>query len=80
MRVFLSYPGTVLFSVLIGVYYAFIQKQKTNSDLLVGGRNMSLIPVSLSLLATYVSATIILGEAAQTTSHACFPFLKDAEN
>jgi hypothetical protein len=38
--------------MLIGVYYAFIKKQTTNEELLVGGRQMAIFPSALSLLAT----------------------------
>ena len=34
------FGGTLVVSLLIGLYYAFIKKQRTNAELLVGGRNM----------------------------------------
>lgn len=33
---YIIFLGTLAVSMLIGVYYAFIKKQKTNVDLLVG--------------------------------------------
>lgn len=35
---YVVFLGTIAISMLIGVYYAFIKKQKTNTDLLVGKR------------------------------------------
>lgn len=36
---YIVFLGTIAISILIGVYYAFIKKQKTNADLLVGKEN-----------------------------------------
>lgn len=33
---YVVFLGTIGVSILIGVYYAFVKKQKTNADLLVG--------------------------------------------
>lgn len=57
--------GMLVISVGIGLYYAFIKKQKTNADLLVGGRNMAIFPSAMSLLATYMSAILVLGKNHQ---------------
>ncbi|OXA62795.1 Sodium-coupled monocarboxylate transporter 1 [Folsomia candida] len=62
---YIIFLGTLAVSMLIGVYYAFIKKQKTNVDLLVGGRSMPIIPTSLSLLATYMSAILVLGVSGE---------------
>lgn len=35
----------------VGVYFGFIKKQKSAQDYLMGGRNMSLVPVTFSLVA-----------------------------
>jgi len=51
---YLIFVGTLAVSMLIGVYYAFIKKQKTNEELLVGGRQMAILPSALSLLATVI--------------------------
>ena len=64
-----AFPGTLLISVVIGLYYAFIKTQKTNMDLLVGGRKMAIVPSSLSLLASYMSAILILGEFLRALSN-----------
>jgi len=59
---YVIFIGTLAVSVLIGIYYAFIKKQRTNDELFVGGRNIGIFPIALSLLATYLSAILVLGE------------------
>lgn len=38
-------------SAIVGVYWGFMKKQTTQNDYLLGGRNMQVIPVSMSLVA-----------------------------
>ena len=38
-------------SAVVGVYWGFMKKQTTQADYLLGGRNMKVIPVSMSLVA-----------------------------
>lgn len=47
-----------LVSALIGVYFAFVSrnKQQDTDDYLLGGRQMSGIPVAFSLTASFMSA------------------------
>lgn len=45
----------------IGVYYGFIKKQTTTEEYLVGGRQLHLLPVAISLMVTYQSGISILG-------------------
>lgn len=42
-------------SAFVGVYWGFIKKQKSQQDYLMGGRNMKVFPVSMSLVARYLS-------------------------
>lgn len=41
-------------SAVVGVYWGFMKKQTTQADYLLGGRNMKVIPVSMSLVARLV--------------------------
>lgn len=42
----------LLLCILIGIYFGFIEKTKsTESEYLVGGRNMLIFPIALSLVA-----------------------------
>jgi len=54
------FGGMLVCSMLIGVYHAFRGKH-TNTDMLLGGRNMSVLPVAISIMATFLSAILILG-------------------
>jgi len=38
--------ATLLFSLCIGLYYAFGAKQRTNEDLLLGGKSMGIAPIA----------------------------------
>lgn len=38
-------------SAVVGVYWGFMKKQTTQNDYLLGGRNMKVIPVAMSLVA-----------------------------
>lgn len=60
--------ATLLISLLIGLYYGYKNKQ-TNEELLVGGRNMSILPVAASVMVTYVSAITILGFPSEIYAH-----------
>ena len=55
------FGATLLLSLLIGVYHAVRGKQ-TNEDLLLGGRSMSILPVAVSIMVSFLSAILILGE------------------
>ena len=62
----------VLFSLLlvvsagIGLFYAIKDRKRQNTkDFLLAGRNMSAIPVGLSLLASFMSAITLLGTPAE---------------
>lgn len=37
--------------ILIGIYFGFLRKSNNESDYLMGGRTMSVIPIALSLVA-----------------------------
>lgn len=41
-------------SAVVGVYWGFMKKQTTQNDYLLGGRNMKVVPVAMSLVARYV--------------------------
>ncbi|KAI0242896.1 Sodium-dependent multivitamin transporter, partial [Lamellibrachia satsuma] len=50
----------------IGLYYGCTGgKQNTTKEFLMADRNMGVLPVSLSLLATFVSAITVLGTPAE---------------
>ncbi|KAK3601824.1 hypothetical protein CHS0354_041741 [Potamilus streckersoni] len=62
--------ATLLISALIGVYYAIKDRKKnTPEDYLLGGRKMHVIPVSMSLLSSFISAITIMGVPAEVYTY-----------
>lgn len=59
---YLIFVLTLVISAAIGIWYAWKDKRKQNtSDFLLGGREMILFPVTLSLMASFLSAILVLG-------------------
>ena len=53
-------------SSLIGVFFAWRSRNATNSDeFFTGGRKLSLFPVTMSLVASFLSTTTLLGVPAE---------------
>ncbi|VVC95507.1 unnamed protein product [Leptidea sinapis] len=52
-------------SAFVGVYWGFLKKQTTQSDYLLGGRNMQVLPVSMSLVASFISGITLLGSPTE---------------
>lgn len=52
-----SWPDYLVFVIMlvlcifIGIYFGFLKKSVTESDYLMGGRNMLVFPIALSLIA-----------------------------
>nr|XP_022913659.1 sodium-coupled monocarboxylate transporter 1-like [Onthophagus taurus] len=57
----------LIVSALIGVYFAFFAKvkQDTTSEYLMGGKTMGIFPISMSLIASYISGISMLGIPAE---------------
>ncbi|XP_045509545.1 sodium-coupled monocarboxylate transporter 1-like isoform X2 [Colias croceus] len=64
---YLVFGAMLLMSALIGVYFAFFakRKQNTTSEYLMGGKTMGMFPISMSLIASYVSGISLLGLPAE---------------
>ena len=56
-------------SSVIGLYFGCTARYKpqTTADYLMAGRSMGILPVSLSLLASFMSAITLLGQYADLT-------------
>ncbi|CAK1544560.1 unnamed protein product [Leptosia nina] len=52
-------------SAFVGVYWGFMKKQTTQNDYLLGGRNMKILPVSMSLVASFISGITLLGSPTE---------------
>ncbi|XP_061189213.1 uncharacterized protein LOC133197269 [Saccostrea echinata] len=59
------FAAVLLVSAVVGLYYflkeKFGKKEMTADDLLMGGRDMGVFPVAMSLVASYMSAITVLG-------------------
>ncbi|XP_069692129.1 sodium-coupled monocarboxylate transporter 1-like [Periplaneta americana] len=64
---FLVFGIMLCLSALIGVYFAFFakKKQNTTSEYLMGGKTMGIFPISMSLIASYISGISLLGLPAE---------------
>ncbi|XP_067130724.1 sodium-coupled monocarboxylate transporter 1-like [Centruroides vittatus] len=63
---YVVFAGMLAISACIGIYYACSgQKQKTTKEFLLGDRKMKVFPVTMSVLATFVSAITLLGVPAE---------------
>ena len=65
-------PDYVVFAIIlaiasaIGLFYGCVgNKQSSTSEFLMAGRSMSVLPVALSLLASFMSAITLLGMPAE---------------
>ena len=59
---YLLFILVLVISAAIGIFYAWKDKKKqTTANFLLGGRKMALFPVTLSLMATLLSAVLVLG-------------------
>ncbi|XP_063616901.1 sodium-coupled monocarboxylate transporter 1-like isoform X3 [Cydia splendana] len=45
----------------IGLYFGCVKKQKSAQDYLMGGRDMGIVPVTFSLVASFISGISLLG-------------------
>ncbi|KAF4521054.1 hypothetical protein B566_EDAN008126 [Ephemera danica] len=57
----------MLTSASIGTYFAFFAKQKQNTtkEYLMGGKTMGIFPITMSLVASYISGVSLLGVPAE---------------
>lgn len=66
------FVAVLLVSTVVGLYYflkeKFGKKEMTSDDLLMGGREMSVFPVAMSLVASYMSAITVLGKVYDINS------------
>ncbi|XP_066591503.1 sodium-coupled monocarboxylate transporter 1-like isoform X2 [Prorops nasuta] len=54
---------------VVGIYYGFVKKTSGEDEYLVGGRNMKTFPVSMSLIASFISGISLLGTPTEIYVH-----------
>ncbi|GJQ70266.1 hypothetical protein Trydic_g22707 [Trypoxylus dichotomus] len=51
----------LMLCIVIGIYYGFVRSTSSSQDYLVGGRTMKTFPISMSLIASFISGISLLG-------------------
>ncbi|XP_047119680.1 sodium-coupled monocarboxylate transporter 1-like [Schistocerca piceifrons] len=59
------FAGMLGVSAAIGVYYGFCAPAANVEEYLMGGRSMSTIPISMSLISSFISGITLLGMATE---------------
>lgn len=68
-------------SASVGIYFRFTGgKQKTTLEFLMADKNMSILPVSFSILATAMSAISILGIPVETYFYGAQKLMREFSN
>ncbi|GIY32022.1 sodium-coupled monocarboxylate transporter 2 [Caerostris darwini] len=62
---YVIFAAMLVLSSCFGVFFQLTEKKKTHEEYLLGGKDMSLLPVALSLMATFMSATTLMGIPAE---------------
>lgn len=63
---YLVFASVLAISVAIGIYYRFTGgKQSTTDEYLLADKDMSVVPVAFSLMASFMSAITLLGVAKE---------------
>ncbi|XP_039303169.1 sodium-coupled monocarboxylate transporter 1 isoform X3 [Solenopsis invicta] len=63
------FTGMLIICGIVGIYFGFVKKSSGEDEYLVGGRNMKTFPVSLSLLASFISGISLLGTPTEIYVH-----------
>lgn len=63
---YVVFAGTILFSAGIGLFQAIRSRKETSSaEFLLGGRQMTAVPVAMSLTASFMSGITVIGTPAE---------------
>ena len=63
---YVIFCASLIAGAVIGIFHGCKgRKQQTVDDVLMGGRNIGMVPIALSMHATLISAVIILGGTAE---------------
>ena len=73
---YVTFGVMLLISAAIGVYYAIVDRkaQSTTQGYFLGGRKLHPIPVAFSLMASFISAPIMLGGPAEVYTQGTMVF------
>ncbi|XP_037779304.1 sodium-coupled monocarboxylate transporter 1-like [Penaeus monodon] len=66
---YVVFGGMLVLSLAIGIFYAVRSRKKSNDEFLLGSSSLTCFPVSMSLLASYISAILVLGGPSEAYYH-----------
>ncbi|CRK94159.1 CLUMA_CG007678, isoform A [Clunio marinus] len=68
---YVFFVSMLFLCILIGIYFGFVKKKDADaeSEYLMGGRKMSVFPISLSLIASFISGITLLGLPTEVYLH-----------
>ncbi|ROT80073.1 sodium-dependent multivitamin transporter [Penaeus vannamei] len=66
---YVVFGGMLVLSLAIGIFYAIKSRKKSNDEFLLGSSSLTCFPVSMSLLASYISAILVLGGPSEAYYH-----------
>lgn len=63
---YVVFASNIILCLAVGGYYATVDRKKSSmGQFLLGGRNLSSLPLTISLIASVISAVTILGIPAE---------------
>ncbi|XP_063915705.1 sodium-coupled monocarboxylate transporter 2-like [Zophobas morio] len=63
---YIIFISTLVFSTLIGIYYGcFGTKQATTKEYLMGGKNMKIIPIAVSVAISHISGSLLIATVSE---------------
>lgn len=63
---YVVFAGTILFAAGVGLFQAIRGRKETSSaEFLLGGRQMTAVPVAMSLTASFMSGITVIGTPAE---------------
>ncbi|XP_063709542.1 sodium-coupled monocarboxylate transporter 1 [Culicoides brevitarsis] len=66
---YLLFIFMLILCILIGIYFGFMHKSNTEAEYLMGGRNMLVFPVALSLIASFISGITLVSLPTEVYSY-----------
>ena len=67
---YVAFVGFFLISMLIGIYFGIRGRKKESTEqYLMGGRQLSLIPVFVSIVVSTISSNSLLGKPAEVSQY-----------
>ncbi|XP_034485100.1 sodium-coupled monocarboxylate transporter 1 [Drosophila innubila] len=66
---YVAIAAMFLVCIFIGIYFGFMNKSVSENDYMLGGRKMLVIPISFSLVASFISGITLLGLPTEVYSY-----------